>query len=122
MNYGNAEQITAANRMSRVISSYIKCFAERLPEGQCAAIVLGSNVIEIKEVISLEYFGLIAIEGLCRTVVSPQYCGAPIRVLLAPTLQGLTLIGVLRTEEASRSKIGFSIQGQEVSPVQSSVP
>lgn len=116
MNYGNAEQIVAANRMSRVVSSYIKCFAERLPEGQCAAIVLGSSVIEIKEVISLEYFGLIAIEGLCRTVVSPQYFGAPIRVVLSPTLQGLTLIGVQQTEGEPRRKIGFSVQGQEFSP------
>ena len=90
----NAEQIALANKIPRIISSQISLFEEHLPDNKCVAIVLGNNVIEIKEVISLDYFGLLAIEGLCRTVVSPQYCGAPIRVLLAPVLQGLTLIGV----------------------------
>jgi len=118
----NAEEIALANKISRIISSQIELFEKHLPDDKCVAIVLSNDVIEIKEVIALEYFGLLAIEGLCRTVVSPQYCGAPIRVLLAPTLQGLTLIGAPRTEEASRSKIGFSIQGQEVSLAQSSVP
>ena len=86
----NAEQIALANKISRIVSSQISLFEEHLPDNKCVAIVLGNNVIEIKEVISLDYFGLLAIEGLCRTVVSPQYCGAPIRVLLAPVLQGLT--------------------------------
>lgn len=41
-----------ANRISCVIASQIKAFAETLPEDKQAAIVLGENVIAISEVIS----------------------------------------------------------------------
>lgn len=99
-----------ANRISCVIASQIKAFAETLPEDKQAAIVLGENVIAISEVISLENLGLIVLQGFCRDVSSPLYNGAPFRTVREPVLQGLTLIGVPRRGAEPRQPIGFSIQ------------
>ena len=105
-----SSDIITANRVSCVIASQIKAFAETLPSDKQAAIVLGEKVIEIREVISLENIGLIVLQGYCRDGASPLYRGAPFRVVLEPILQGLTLIGVPRRATEPRQPIGFSIQ------------
>ncbi len=107
------KDISFQNRLSRELAEQVKEFEKTLPKDEQVGIMIGDNIIAIKGITALFSFGLIVIQGLCKTASSPLPVGATVRVVLEPALQNLTLIGVPRTDTEPRPPIGFEIRGKE---------
>ncbi len=110
------KDISFSNGLARAIAAQVKTFEKTLPQDEQVGIVYGGNVIAVQGITALLEFGFIAIQGLCKTACPPLVAGAPVRVVLEPTLQGLTLTSVPRTGRELRPPIGFEVLGKE--PVQ----
>ena len=107
------KDISFANKLSREIATQVKEFEKSLPQDEQVGIVLNGNLIVVKGITAIFTFGLIVIQGVCKTACPPLTAGALVRFVLEPTLPGLTLTSVPRTDKDTRTPIGFEVLGKE---------
>lgn len=105
--------VSFANCLARAWAEQVKSFEKTLPQNEQVGIVIDGNVIAVQGITALLDFGLIALQGRCKIACPPLVAGSLVRVVIAPTLQGLTLTNVPRMEQEPRLPIGFEVLGKE---------